>query len=185
MHIKVLKIIFLGILIGNSAEPRQPLLKKINSKRINRKHQNIKSQVKLESIYQQWLRYILLDHHLILLFDVVRGVNKEDASALARSFRLYNKYLFWFVLKTLFKFAPVSRNEKRSWKKVIFLREFLSHLLQVSGQVILPTQLIHSWKVISFLIRFHPGNTIGTNSVISPENIPIFILLHNFTRLNQ
>jgi len=58
------------------------------------------------------------------------------------------------------------RNVIGCWKEVIGVRELLKHLLQVGCQHVLLAKLLHSGKVVNFLVVLHSRNLLRTHRKI-------------------
>ena len=46
---------------------------------------------------------------------------------------------------------------------------------KVSGQMVLPTELEHSGKMVCLLIRFHFGYSFWLDAAVGPENVKVFM----------
>ena len=67
------------------------------------------------------------------------------------------------------------RKQPRFRKKLIIIRELLLHFIQVSGQIIFPCNLIHSWKMIYLLKWLHFFPFLQCWSYICPLDVPFYM----------
>ena len=106
--------------------------------------------------------------HLVGL-DYHRKANKITTLFLAKFLHLlrYMKLLLLSEIIYLIWYDPSSR------KKIVIIREKLSHLFEVLSQERFSGDQKHSRKMINSLVWLHIGQLFCFNSTILPEQVPI------------
>ena len=80
-----------------------------------------------------------------------------------------------------------TRKQISLWEKVILKLKRLilkepSHLHQVSGQVFLPRQLVHTGMVVDSLMGLHFLYSVGKGCGVLPKYIPVEVWFFNVTK---
>lgn len=107
-------------------------------------------------------------------------VHEEDAAALAAGFWFHDEN--WslshrFIQELVLELAVFGREKVRSRKELVVLRKFLSHLDQIPGEMVFTRQLEHAGEVIGFLVGLEFWHPFRWHTIISPKDVPIFLIL--------
>lgn len=180
MHVHVIQVFLWWLLVRFSRESRHTFFKQINLQRLHREQKNVQTAIKFEIIDQHRIFDILLDYVMILTIQILKPICKKDAATLTSGLRLDDVH--WPICSLLFeeswlKLTEFRRQEVRSWKKLVFLFEFLLHFYQIARQRILSGKLKHARKVIASLIRLHSGNALRQYAAIGPIDVPVIIFV--------
>ena len=103
---------------------------------------------------------------------LVETLGNEDSLALRKCFWFHNEVGSWIGGAIMFQIFKLMRKKPSFWEKLKICWELLLHTVEVPGKVVLPSNLIHPWKMVDFLEWFHVLPPIQRWSDISPLNIP-------------
>lgn len=115
---------------------------------------------------------------MIIWVQILMIVGQEDASALTTSFGLDNVVrpaVGVFVGERILEFTKLRRKNISPWKEFVLLIKLFLHFDQVPCQMIFTRELEHARKVVDLLIWFHLGYSLRKNTLVSPEDVPVFI----------
>jgi hypothetical protein len=114
---------------------------------------------------------------MLLWFNILKPSSQENAFALARSLRFYNKSFVPFGSYLCLKFFIVRWQHIGLWEEVVIIRKPFHHAHQMSAETILSSQIIHTWEVICSLVRPHFLKKFNGYRTIKPCNIPFTLII--------
>lgn len=94
----------------------------------------------------------------------------------------YESLVIFLFVELLPEIIHLLRENPCLWEKVVLIGEYLGHPHEVSAEVILARQLIHSRVMIYALVRLKLGELFrGCATHITPVDVPIAsFVLHHF-----
>ena len=174
VHAQVRYVLIFWQSIFFSGKANQSIIKKENSHRLSPGNQDIYPQIKLQTIQQIWLVKIALYHKPFSNWKIFRTSYQKYSTTLAISFRFNYKCFRLSVFKLSLEFIFVIGQVESDGEKVVLVRKQLFHSIQMFTKVIFARNVVHSWKMIYFLVLFHFGKLFRNYSSITPHYIPVF-----------
>lgn len=137
------------------------------------RNQNIHSEVELVLVDQVWILDVLLDDQVLARIDLIESLGDEDALPLRHRLRLHDKVGGRIGTRVILQVLELVREQPGFGKELVVTRKLLLHFVQVPSEVVLPRDLIHAWKVVDLLERFHFFPFLKHGCDISPLDIPL------------
>jgi len=125
------------------------------SQRLHVGHQNVDSKIKLVVIDQIRVFDILLNYEVLSHIDLVKTLGDEDALALGKCFWFHDEVGSRIGCAVVFQIFKLMRKKPSFWKELKICWKLLLHTIQVPGEVVFPSNLIHPRKVVDFLEWLH------------------------------
>ena len=157
----------------------------VKSKRISACHQDINPQVEFQFVYQHWIFNVPLNNVFVAIKDILYISGQKNAFSLRKSLRFHDIcpcFALFYTFVELSELPELRRDGPCLREKVILFRKMFLHGHQSKPKQIFPCQDINPWKMIDFLMQFHPKESVSINFSISPPKIPIpttHLFLHN------
>jgi hypothetical protein len=155
MHTYVLHIFTGRSLVGFSRKSTQPFLVEINSQRIDAADQHINSEIELESVDKIWFVHISLNYAVRRGTDILKFSCQEYSFSLRHALRFDDEgssFSLCFSIEVLFELVVLDGQHPSQREEIVLLWEFLSHAPEGPSQEIFPSKVIHSWKMVDFLM---------------------------------
>lgn len=131
MNVKILQITRIGQLIFFSRKANQSLVIEINSQGVARSHQHVDSHIEFQTLIEQRISDVLLNHTPFLFFKISRILSQINASALTSGLRFNNKRFYQTPLPRFNVIVPyftvIVGVQEGTGIEVIVLREVLLH----------------------------------------------------------
>ena len=131
VHAELIQVGAIWSLILLCGKPCQALLVNIASKGRDACNQNIKPQIKLESIDQKWPMHILLGHVVLTLLYPFIIPRQENSIPLTVILRFDNKSFGPLAIKLIFKTFRICREHPSLWKEIELIRHSFLHHIEV------------------------------------------------------
>lgn len=178
MDVKVVKVLGIRQLVFFGGKANEPLVVEIDPQRVAGSDQDVYPQIKLQSLVEQGIRYVFLDHTSFLPFKVRGVLRNVDAPALAAGLRFDDKSFDESPFPRLYivvsDFSVVVRVEECSGEEVEFFGKLLFHFGKCDCQRIFPGDDGHIGEVIDSLLVVHFLEYFVGDACIIPFDIPIF-----------
>mmetsp|Transcript_27030 Transcript_27030/g.51481 ORF Transcript_27030/g.51481 Transcript_27030/m.51481 type:complete len:413 (-) Transcript_27030:565-1803(-) len=189
MHVHGVEVAYTRGLVLGCGKARQSLVKQIDSKRIDARHQHVEPQVELVLVYKEGLVDVLLHNPPVEVriaeIQILFSLHQVDAAAHRPRVGLddvRHPPPLAAPLPTLrAPLAHLLRQGPRPREEGVVLGVHAAHRLQVPGQGGFPTNLHHAREVVDALEGEHARHALRGHREIRPVQVPhVTVLRHLF-----
>lgn len=110
--------------------------------------------------------------------DILR---QEDAPPLAAGLGLHDEgfrnALALGLLVVLPELQVVEGQQESPREEIIHVWIVLLHAMQILGQIVLPMQRVHAWKMVSLLVLPHFAEHLARDGTVIPLQVPVFAIV--------
>lgn len=116
---------------------------------------------------------VLLDHIVLCWVNGIKSPGDENSFTLRHGLRFHDKVGIVVRIAIMFKLLQLIWQMPSLWKESKIIREHLEHTIEILGQVVLPSYLVHAWEVVDLLEGLHLFPVRQGGCYVRPHNVPL------------
>ena len=105
--------------------------------------------------------------------NLIKPLCYKYTLALRKSFWLNYEIGARILIREVFEFFKLVRQQPSFREELEVIRKLFKHAVEISGEVVLPGDLVHAWKVIDLLMRLHVFPVLQSWGHICPLDVPV------------